>query len=135
MGWTAQGILKRVTAGRFAAMKTALKQLLDDLDRIMDEHEEVGDTEVRETMSQAIQQLWLAPDGTDELPRQFGMFSDAGDRLVHQALARFLAHPETLKLASGAATPQERLDAFQDGSISSDRGALYDEYFGHLDAL
>lgn len=114
-------------------MKAALRQLLDDLDEIAESHEEVGDTDVREAMSEAVHHVLLVPNPRYILPDRFRMFSDDGDRLVRRALARFFAHPEVTTLASGEAAPKERLAAFQDESLQSLKGSYYDDYFGYAD--
>jgi hypothetical protein len=111
-------------------MKTALRQLLDDLDEAAEAHEEVGDTDVREAMSRAVLHLLLVPKADYVLPDQFRMYTDEGDRLVKHALARFFAHPEARALATSNATPTERLAAFQDESLQSAKGSYYDDYFG-----
>jgi len=113
-------------------MKTALKQLLNALDRIFDVHEELGDTAVRETLRSVIQNAFIAPKPGYQLPDEFGMFSPAGNKKVKATLAKFLAHPEVAE-ASNLGTPSERLAAFQDRDVVSSEGVTYDEYFGHFE--
>jgi hypothetical protein len=119
---------------RGPSMKKALKQLISGLDKIMEEHEEVGDTAVREAMYEAVHKGFIAPEAGFQLPDDFQMFSDDGNRQVKAVLAGFLAHPDVKAAATMLGTAQERLDAFQDLGVESPNGSTYDEYFGHADA-
>jgi hypothetical protein len=115
-------------------MKNALKQLIDSLDAIFADHEELGDTAVRNFMFDAVHQSFIIPQPDYELPEDFGMFSEEGNRKVRAALKKFLAHPEVVAAASRLRTPKERLDAFQDADVESSDGNIYEEYFGDADA-
>ena len=115
-------------------MKKALKQLIDELDHVFEEHEEVGDTAVREEMSDAIHKGFILPQAGYVLPATFGMFSKEGNQKVRVALQKFLAHLELATARESLRTPEARLAAFQDNSVESSAGNFYDEYFGHMDA-
>jgi hypothetical protein len=115
-------------------MKKALKQLLNALDKVFEEHEEVGDTAVRQFMYDAVHKSFIVPQPGYQLPDDFGMFSDDGNKKVRVALARFLAHPDLAAAAKKLKTPRERLDAFQDVEVESSEGNTQDEYFGYAEA-
>src|SRR5262245_46386651 len=114
-------------------MKQALKQLIDDLDAIFEEHEELGDTDVREQMAMAIHHALIAPEPDYALPKAFGMFSEEANSRVREALDAFLEDPEIVAAKESLSTPQARLDAFQDIAVESDEGNTYDEYFGYTE--
>jgi hypothetical protein len=136
-GGTREG-LSRQTASTLlrgiCRMKKALKQLLNALDKIMEEHEEVGDTAVREFMYDAVHKSFIVPQPGYKLPDEFGMFTPEGDREVKGAIKQFLTHPELAAAAKQLETPQERLDAFQDTEVESSEGSTQDEYFGYAEA-
>jgi hypothetical protein len=111
-------------------MKNVLKRLLDDLDEIIEQHAEVGDTDVREQMYVAIREGFIMPEAGYIVPPTFGMFSKGGDRRVREAIVKFLADPELAIASKACQTPQERLDWFQDIDVRSSTGKAYDEYFG-----
>jgi hypothetical protein len=114
-------------------MKKALKVLLNAMDKVAEEHEEVGDTAVREQMREAIEKALLAPVMRYALPDDFGMFESKGNARVKAALAKFV---EAAKIESGGLTTREdRLRAFQDVDVESRDGSTYDEYFGYDDSL
>ena len=115
-------------------MKKALKQLIDALDKVLEEHEQVGDTAVREFMYAAVHKSFIDPQPGYALPGEFGMFSEEGDRKVRLALQKFLKHPEVAAAAARLKTAKERLDAFQDSDVESSEGNTYDEYFGYAEA-
>jgi hypothetical protein len=71
-------------------MQAILRRLLDLLDAIAEQHGEVGDTAVREAMSEAVFDGFLRPVSAFALPDRYAMFSEEGDLLVKRALAEFL---------------------------------------------
>jgi len=75
-------------------VKQALKQLLNALDEISKTHAEVSDAANREAMTKAIYQGFVLRKDSYKLPARFGMLSPEGNRLVREALAAFLAHPD-----------------------------------------
>jgi hypothetical protein len=111
-------------------LKVALRQLLDDLDVVGDDHDEIGDTDVREAMWEAVANLFIRPQPGYQIPQDFKMFSDEGNAAVVSALSRFFSHPDLIESAAKLATPQERLDAFQDEDLASARTSYFDSYFG-----
>jgi hypothetical protein len=115
-------------------MRKALKQLINALDRVFEDHEEVGDTAVRQLMYDAVHKSFIAPKAGYDLPKDFGMFSEEGNRDVRAALKTFLAHPEVVAATTELKTPGERLDAFQDDGVDSSEGNTIDEYFGYAEA-
>jgi hypothetical protein len=116
-------------------VKKALKQLINSLDKAFEKHEELGDTMVREEMFDAVLKSFIKPEKGYKLPKEFGMFSDAGNKLVRETLTKFLKHPEVLAASKKLKAPKQRLDAFQDVEVESSDGNTYDEYFGYCDAL
>lgn len=112
-------------------IKKALKQFLTALDAVFDEYEEVGDTAVREQMTDAIYFGFIEPRQRYKLPATFGMFSDQGNKLVRGAIEKFLAHPEVIAAGKTLKTSEERINAFQDGDARSSEGNAFDEYFGY----
>jgi hypothetical protein len=114
-------------------MKKALKQLINALDKVFEEHDEVGDTDVREQMYDAVHKGFIVPQPGYKLPARFGMFSDEGNELVRAALQRFLAHPEVVAASRSLKTPEARLAAFQDVDVESSEGNTCDEYFGYAE--
>jgi hypothetical protein len=114
-------------------MKKALKLLIDELDKIYKEHEEVGDTDVREQMYDAIHNGFIVPHAGYTLPGSFGLFSDEGNEKVRAALQNFLTHPDVVTATTSLSTPEERLAAFQDAEVQSNEGNTHDEYFGYAE--
>ncbi len=113
-------------------MKKSLKALLNAMDKIFEQHEELGDTAVREQMREAIEKALLAPVAGYMVPDEFGMFSPEADAKVRAALVKFIeaARVEAARLTSR----EDRLRAFQDVSVESSEGNTYDEYFGYDDS-
>ena len=109
-------------------MKQALKQLLNALDEISKTHAEVSDAANREAMTKAIYQGFVRRKDSYKLPARFGMLSTEGNRLVREALAAFLAHPDAA-FRSKDLTPDARRTAFQDASVVSSLGHRCHHYF------
>jgi hypothetical protein len=113
-----------------------LKALLEDLDAIMEEHEDVGDTEVSNQMTRAIHDGFVSPKGGFVLPNEFGMYTREGDRKVRAALQRFLKKATRAAKAEGLDTPEARLAAFQNMDVWSEDeegGSCYNDYFSYYE--
>ncbi len=108
-------------------MQAILHRLLDRLDAIAAEHEEVGDTDVREAMSAAVFDGFLRPVRGFALPDRYAMFSDEGDQLVRLALADFLPAANQHAAEAGLASFHERLSTFQNRKLRSATGSYYDD--------
>ena len=114
-------------------IQKALKHLLNHLDEIFGQHEEIGDTAVREQMYDAVRNKFIVPRAGYNLPVKFGMLSDEGDKLIRAALQTFLEHPDIMAASKSLDTPETRLAAFQDMDVKSIRGNTCDEYFGYAE--
>ncbi len=114
-------------------MKKALRQLLDSMDQIFEQHEEIGDTDVKQNMYDAIHAGFIVPRPGYTLPAEFHMFSDEGNKKVQSALQKFLVHPEVLAASKSLKAAEARLAAFQGGNVASREGNTYDFYFGYAE--
>jgi hypothetical protein len=108
-----------------------LQALLEDLDAIMDEHEEIGDTEVSIQMTNAVRDGFISPKSGYVLPDTFEMFTPQGDRKVRSALQRFLKKVAKVAVAEGLNTPEARLAAFQNIDVVSEEGSCFNDYFSY----
>jgi hypothetical protein len=114
-------------------MKKPLKALLNAMDKIVEEFEEVSDTDVRLQMREAIHKSLLEPQKGYVLPDEFGMFTAQGNKKVKAALAKFIEAAKIEIKQAKLTTPKARMAAFQDIEVESREGATYDEYFGYDD--
>ena len=112
-------------------MKDALKKLLDGLDEIGSKHEELFDSDVRQNMSNAIMEGFVRQRLQYEVPQDFGMFSEAGNTAVHDAIAEYVATANEKADELGLSAFHDRLNAVQDGSVGSINGNDYDDFLGH----
>ena len=124
---------KRKTAyhAKTKIIKKPLKQFLTALDRIESKHGEIGDTDVREKMYNAIHAAFIMRERGFSMPEKFGMFSDAGNALVRAALQNFVTHPEVVAAGKTLKIPLDRLAAFQDDDVDTSEGTIVFEYFGY----
>ncbi|MCX4248131.1 hypothetical protein [Paraliomyxa miuraensis] len=107
--------------------------LLEKLKRIALEHEEVTDTDVRESMHLALNCYFVWGQDRSRFPRSFGMFSAEGDLLIARAIREFLDAAEQSSEISRIPVGQARLDVLQAESAVTADGMLYDEFIGHRD--
>lgn len=112
-------------------IKKALKELLGAFDRIYAKHEELGDSDVRDRMFDAILKTFIKPTPNYVLPSSFGMFSDGGNTAVRAALEKFVIHPQVVAAGKSLKTSADRLAAFQDFDIETSEGTNVFEYFGY----
>jgi len=116
-------------------IKNALKKFIKDLDKIYLSYEELGDTDVRLQMFNAILKAFIRPVKNYKLPSTYGMFSEEGNELIKEAIHNFVMHPEVTQACKKLKTPEARLNAFQDRNARSTKGHCYSEYFGHRRVL
>lgn len=107
-----------------------LRFFLTYLDGIMEKHEELQDTNVRERLHEAVLNAFIRAEADYVLPEEFGMFTRVGNKRVRSALAVFLKKATVLAAKADLAPGLPRLAAFQDGDVTSKHGSTYDEYFG-----
>jgi hypothetical protein len=122
--------------GQGESVVKLLKALLEDLDQIMEEHEEIGDTEVSIQMTNAVHDGFISPKRGFVLQDEFGMYSPGADQAVRAVLQRFLKKASKLARAEGLDTPKARLAAFQNMDIWSENeegGSCYNDYFGYYE--
>lgn len=114
-------------------LESAVVGLLEQLEGISNEHEEVTDTDVRESMHLALSWYFVWAQERTRFPRSFGMFSAEGDRLVGDAILQFLDAAEESGELSSMPVGQARLDVLQADNAVTANGMLYDEFIGHRD--
>ena len=115
-------------------MEKVLAELLRRLAAIEDAHAEVGDTEVRERLDDAVHHGFLIPTPGYQLPDEFAMYSPEGDRAVRGALAWFLPAATAAAAAEGLDTFHKRLAAFQNLEVTVGPDEVcYNDFFGWAD--
>lgn len=114
-------------------LENAVVALLEELERISHAHEEVTDTDVRESMHLALTWYFVWAQERRRFPRSFGMFTPEGDRLVAEAILGFLEAAEESGELSSTPVGQARLYVLQAESATTADGMFYDEFIGHRD--
>ena len=112
-------------------MKALLKQLLDRLEEIAVEHEELFDSDVRQSMSNAILDGFVRNREGFEIPNEFGMFTSEGNSVVKTAIINYIGMANRKAENIGISSFHSRLSALQDDSVCSFDGNDYDEFLGH----
>jgi hypothetical protein len=115
-------------------MEQALAELLKRLMAVEDAHDELGDTEVRERLDDAVHHGFLIPTPGYQLPNDFAMYSSEGNQAVRSAFVWFLPAATAAAAAEGLDTFHKRLAAFQnlDVTVGPER-VCYNDYFGWAD--
>lgn len=112
------------------AMESVLLELLHRLETIGERHEELFDSEVRESMDQAVGAGFINPEASYGLPETFGMNSDDGNRSVREALAWFLVAASNAAAADRLDTFHKRLAAFQNHEVRTSQLNDFSDFFG-----
>ncbi len=112
-------------------LENAVAGLLEQLERISKAHEELTDTDVRESMHLTLTNYFVWGQERARFPRSFGMFSADGDALVANALVEFLEAAEISGELAAISVGQQRLDVLQADGVSTASGMRYDEFVGH----
>jgi len=112
-------------------MKDILKNLLDRLEVIGEDHEELFDSDVRQNMSNAIVEGFVRHRQAYTVPDDFGMFSEEANEDVKSAIAQYITDASERAVEMGLHRFHDRLNGVQDGSVRSFGGNDYDEFLGH----
>lgn len=107
-----------------------LELLLNTLEEIAQEHDELYDTDCREQMSEAIFNGFIFEKESYVMPNSFGLSKEEGNSAVKKALTTYI---ETMLPLAKEATPEERLEMFQDDDVYSQSGEAPDDFFGWFD--
>jgi hypothetical protein len=114
-------------------MEDLLRQLLNQLEDIGDTNKEVFDTECRDKMASGVFDGFLRPVAYYVLPGSFGLYTTDANQKVREALASYINEASRRAASLGIVTFKQRLNAFQNGAIKSDRvGLYYDDFFGYM---
>src|SRR3954469_16117140 len=117
--------------GRALTVIEGFVALLEELERISHDHEELTDTDVRESIHLVLNHYFVWGFERKQTPCNFGMFSREGDALVSDAILRFLDAVDGSTDASAVPRGQARLDVLQAGGAKTKSGMMYDELIGH----
>lgn len=116
-------------------LQAALRELLEHLYEVSQEHGEIFDTDCREQMFDAVYSGFIKPKPGYVLPDAFGLYQPEGNQTVRTALEKYIQ--TVVPVADGLGlSPQERLDAFQDYGVTvGEDGLSPDEFFGWLETV
>ena len=98
-------------------MEELLNKLLQDLQVIGQDHEELEDSDVSEAMTDAIHNGFFKPKDGFVLPDEYGMYSEAANHAIRDALATFLNKATPMADDLGLKF-KERLAAFQNLDVT-----------------
>jgi hypothetical protein len=114
-------------------MEQILKGLINELDLISEENAEILDADVRQQLSDALFNCYIDPVDDYDLPDDFGLFTDNGNQRVRAALKSFVDNAIPLAIILNLTTPEDKLGEFQNDSVQSSIGSVYDDYFGYVE--
>lgn len=112
----------------------AVQTLLDDLDRLVDQHSEICDTEVRERMAQAVFLAYVEQSPGHRRKFSYFCMNPIAEFRLRGVMKRFLANGALEAHETSLESPQSRYDALCDPSIRSARGSEVWEYFGPFES-
>ncbi len=103
------------------------------LSEIGELHEEIYDTVCREKMGDPIFFLLIKPDPNYGMPEDFGLTDPGANKLVKAVLLEYVTKAKATAALEGIETFHERLAAFQNEDLCSDRcGNDHDDFFGWM---
>ena len=111
-------------------LKQALLDLILSLDSLSAEFEFITDSAVRDRMSDFIRDYFLKPLDPPPAEFDFATHSAEVDRSLLRILSAYIVHASRIA-DERHFTLADRLQAFQDESVTNEQGRSYDEYFGY----
>ena len=115
-------------------IREKIKALYEDLSVIAETHNELYDTDVRESLHLVLSYFFVWGNEIEVLPISYAMFSEEGDNEVAKAINKFLDSALSDKGLVETSLGKERLQLLQDSSIQVADGLQYDEFIGHTDS-
>jgi hypothetical protein len=113
-------------------MEKALRQFLARLEAIDEDHDGLGDTNVRDHMRDDILRGFLRLEPGFEPAGEYDLDPEA-NRLVSRAIARFVEAARIAAAGAGITTFHGRLAAFQNPAVRTEEGSDYNDFFGVID--
>lgn len=108
-------------------------RLLDEFERIGDDHEELTDTDVRESIHLSLNLFFVWGREPVPFPCNFGMESEEGDQLVARAVSEFIRMANESECVRELELGRSRLELLQADEAVSSRGNKYDLFYGFRD--
>ena len=112
-----------------------IRTLYIELERLSALHEELMDTDVRESLHMSLNYFFVWGNTLDKLPISYGMFSLEGDRSIARVVNNFLLSVSSMSGLRGVSFGRDRLDLLQNPEIITPEGNQYDDFIGHTDEL
>jgi hypothetical protein len=113
-------------------VEKVLRLFLARLEGIDEDHEGLGDTNVREHMGEDIRRGFLRLEPGFTPSGNYGLDPEA-NRLIARTIARFVEAAQAAALRDGITTFHERLAAFQNPAVRTEDGSDYNDFFGVID--
>jgi hypothetical protein len=110
-------------------------QFYNQLEGICQEHKELTDTDVRETLYAALNYYFIWGKPTDRLPVNYSMLSVKGNKDVADALEDFIKQAQEMATAEDIPVGQPRFEILQDDSITTKGGETYDLFIGFSEEI
>ena len=108
--------------------------LFSGLEGVEAEHDELTDTDVRESIHLVLNYFFVSGKDDRPSPTAYGMFSPEGDAAVSAVVQKFLAAVGAIREIERYPLGQARLDLLQNPKLTTPQGRMYDEFIGHTDA-
>jgi hypothetical protein len=112
-------------------MTSLLLALLERLEAIGEQHPELGDSDVRQMIGDAVMDGFVLADQNYLLSADFGMRTAEGNESVRAALDDYIRSATIAAKGSGNSEFHERLNTVQDQSVLTGTGRDYEDYLGH----
>jgi hypothetical protein len=113
-------------------MEKALRQFLARLEAVDEDHEGLGDTNVREHMGEDVLRGFLRLDPDFTPSGEYGLDAE-GNKRVATVIARFVTAARAAAERDGLDTFHARLAAFQNDAVRTEDGSDYNDFFGVLE--
>jgi hypothetical protein len=114
-------------------VEKALRAFLERLEAVQEDYDGLGDTDVREHMGDDILRGFLRLESEFVPSGEYGL-DPAANRLVANAIARFVKAARAAARREGLDSFHRRLAAFQDLDVRTAGGSDYNDFFGYKEA-
>ena len=113
-------------------LNNEITNLYSDLETVMKEHDELMDTDVRESIHYVLTYYFVWGNEQLNLPISYCMFSEKGDKALAAIIKRFLESINLIEGLKGIPHGQKRLDFLQNPNLKTAEGRQFDDFIGYV---
>ena len=113
-----------------SAIELLIKAFYCELEILLNDYEELLDTDVRESLHIALTYYFIWGNKANDFPVNYGMFSKDGDKAVSELVEKTITSINSSDEIASLPVGRERLDMLQNEMLVTPKGRKYYDFLG-----